>query len=87
MTKDTIGDVYRRYSHNDSDSDAKQAEFKFLRHSLGYWEFPKKQDIKIVEARFVFHGPCTLSEISKRGYKFKEDIDALQRYKIIKSRK
>ena len=72
---------------DDSDSNASSAELDFLRYSRDYWEFPIKHDTEIVQAKFVFYGPYTRSETSKSGYKFKEDSDILQRYKIIKSRK
>ena len=35
----------------------------------------------------VKNGPCTPSETSKSSYKFKKNVDALQRYKNIKSKK
>ena len=35
----------------------------------------------------VKSGPCTSRETSKSSYKFREEHDALQRYKIIKSKK
>ena len=35
----------------------------------------------------VKNGPCTSRETSRSSYKFKDDSDTLQRYKIIKSEK
>ena len=42
---------------------------------------------KINVFSLFIYDPSTPSETSKSGYKFKEDSNALQRYKIIKSRK
>ena len=39
----------------------------------GCWEFSKIEDTKIVDAKYLFMGPCATSDITKKGYKFKED--------------
>ena len=48
---------------------AKEAELKFLHNTCGYWDFPKVDDIQVVETKYIFIGPCTPSEITKKGYK------------------
>ena len=65
---------------------ANRIEMKFLHYMCGCWEFPKIEDTKIVDANYVFMGPCTPSDITKKGYKFKEDDVALAKYKKIKMR-
>ena len=62
---------------------------KFLNYSCGYWDFPKKGDDEnnqIIEAKYIFMGPCTPAETTKNGYKFAEDEKAIQVYKTIKAR-
>ena len=71
------------FSH-DEDSMATSAEFKFLRYKCGYWEFPKVDDVKIIETEFIFMGPCTPTETTKQGYKFKDD-KAIEIYKSLKN--
>ena len=37
------------------------------------WKFPKKDDIGIVEKKFVFYGPVQATTFSKSGWKFGSD--------------
>ena len=69
------------------EGDLRDVEIKFVHYGEGgFWEFPKKDDQKLVHPKFVFYGPCKPSEIRKRlGYKFKEDEAALRLYKRINS--
>ena len=61
-------------------------EIKFLKNTCdNYWEFPKSDDTKIIDIDYVFIGPCTPTEIKKNGYRFKEDEEALEKYKIFKT--
>ena len=72
----------------DVDSIAEKVEMKFLHYMCLHscWEFPKVDDTKIVDAKYVFMGPCIPSDITKKGYKFQEDDAALVKYKAIKKR-
>ena len=62
-----------------------EAELKFLHNTCGYWDFPKLDDTKVVDTKYIFIGPCTPSKITKQGYIFKEDQDALEKYKLFKN--
>ena len=69
------------------DEKAAQAEFKFLHYSCGYWDFPKTGDDvdpKTIDVEYVFMGPCTPAEIKQNGYKFLEDVQAIQIHKTLK---
>ena len=55
-------------------------------YKCGYWEFPKIDDIKIIDKDFIFMGPCTPSEITKKGYQFKNDEKAHEIYKAFKNK-
>ena len=35
-----------------------RAEFSFLPYTCGFWDFPKKRDQKVIDAKFVLCGPC-----------------------------
>lgn len=69
---------------DDVDDSAKSVEMKFLHYTCGSWVFPKVDDTKIVNVKYVFMGPCTATDITKKGYKFSEDDMALAKYKGIK---
>ena len=62
-----------------------EVSIKFLHYGVGgYWDFPTKDDLKIINSEYVFFGPCKPCEIKKhQGYKFHEDSDAFQIYKQI----
>ena len=52
----------------------------------GYWNFPKLDDVKLVDAKFVFCGPVAPSSATKKGYTFtNDDKAAIQVYKTLKS--
>ena len=74
-------------AHAHKHVDAKHVEIKILKYSCGYWDFPKNDDIKIIEFKYVFVGPCMPSQTSKMGYTFNECTEAIRKYKMIKSRK
>ena len=38
----------------DVDKPASSEEFNFLHYSFGYWDFPKKADVKITDVKYVF---------------------------------
>ena len=63
---------------------ATSAEIKFLHYSCGYWDFPKGDYIKIVETKYIFMGPCTPMETTKKGYKFKEEAKSVKKYRHFK---
>ena len=46
-----------------------------------FWDFPKKENLKIVDAKFGLCGPCVPTVTSKKGYKFKEDEVAIDIFK------
>ena len=71
---------------DDVDTVASRVEMKFLHYMCGCWKFPKIEDTKIVDAKYVFMDPCTPSDITKKGYKSKEEDVALVKYKAIKMR-
>ena len=49
---------------------------EFLHYTCGHWEFPKKNDINIVDAKYIFYRPWTPCETMKQGCLFKEDDKA-----------
>ena len=63
---------------------ANRVEMKCLHYMGGCWKFPKMEDTKIVEVKYVFMGPSTPSDMTNNGYKFEEDDVALAKYKTIK---
>ena len=76
---------YLQVFAEDANVNTSEVEMKFLHYACGYWEFPKKKDIIIVDAKYIFYGPCTPCETTKHGYRFKEDEETFQRYKTINS--
>ena len=75
------------FSSDKDESEANQVEVKFLHYSCGYWDFPKTGDDmkpKVIDAEFVFMGPCTPAETKSNGYKFAEDQKAVQVYNAMK---
>ena len=68
----------------DTNVKASEVEMEILHYTCGYWEFPRKNDINIVDAKYIFYGPYTTCETTERGYLFQEDDKAFQRYKTIK---
>ena len=74
---------------NDENDAVTQVEVKFLHYSCGFWDFPKSgEDVKpkVIDAQYVFLGPCTPAECKSNGYRFKEDEKAIQLYKKMKSK-
>ena len=71
---------------DDADDDVKEAQFSFLRfRGDGLWDFPKKLDIDIVNAKYIFYGPCSpTATIAGQGYKIAYDAAALNCYKSMK---
>ncbi len=66
-----------------------EVEIKFLHYSCGFWDFPKSgEDVKakIIDADYVFMGPCTPAETRSNGYKFKEDQESIKLFKVMKSK-
>ena len=61
---------------HDKEKPVDQVEIRFLRYKCsGEWEYPIKEDIKIVDAKYVFFGP-----------EFAEDSEALKLFKIIQKK-
>ena len=71
---------------DDVDTVANRVEMKFLHYMCGCWKFPKIEDTKIVDGKYMFMGPYTPSDITKKRYKFKKDNVASAKYKVIKMR-
>ena len=70
---------------DDSDEATTKVEIKFLTYTCGYWDFPKNvANIEMIDAKFVFLGPCKPAETMLSGYKFNEDSLAMKMYKRIK---
>ena len=75
---------FKVFSH-DEESVVTSVEITFLRNTCDrYWEFPKKDDTKIIDTSYLFIGPCTPSETKKNGYRFQEDEGAFEKYKVFK---
>ena len=71
----------------DKDQQADSVEIKFLRYKCsGEWEYPKNDDIKIIDAKYVFFGPVTPTLTKKNVYSFEEDNEASRLFKIIKKK-
>ena len=59
---------------DDEDTAVNKAEFKFLHYVTdGHWKFPKKDNVEIVDPKFVFYDPVQATSISKAGYHFEDD--------------
>ena len=71
---------------DDVDTIANRVEMKFFHFMCSCLEFPKIKDTKIVDAKYVFMGPCTPFDITKKRCKFKENDVASVKYKPIKMR-
>ena len=67
----------------DANSVVTRAEFRFLEYQCGFWDFPKKDDINIIDMKCVFYGPCLPLEATKNGNRFEED-EAVMKYNKIK---
>ena len=72
---------------DDEDTAVNKAEFKYLHYVPdGHWKFHKKDDVEIVDPKFVFYGPVQATSISKAGYHFgDDDIQASNVYRNIKT--
>ena len=72
---------------DDEDTAENKAEFKYLCYVPdGRWKFHKKDDVEIVDPKFVFYGPVQATSISKAGYHFgDDDIQASNVYRNIKT--
>ena len=72
---------------DDENTAVNKAEFKFLRHVIDrHWKFPEKDDVEIVDPKFVFYGPVQATSISKAGYHFgDDDIQASNVYRNTKT--
>ena len=58
----------------DVDDNACSVEMTFLSYKMdGLWEFPRKADLEIIDAKFIFYGPVTPTSTSSKGYRFDED--------------
>ena len=69
----------------DANFNTSEVEMEFIHYTCGYWEFAKKKDINIFDAKYIFYRSCTPCETTKHGYRFKEDDEAFQRYKTRKA--
>ena len=67
------------------DDEGKKASFKFVHYgSGGYWNFPKEEDIKTIDVKYVFYGPCEPVEVTRQcKYRFEFDSTAHHIYKCI----
>ena len=53
----------------DPDDPVNSIEFTFLhRKHDGFWDWPRKPDMKQVSSKFVFYGPCLPSAPTKKGF-------------------
>ena len=69
----------------DADADAHEVNISFLEYKgNGFWDFPEKRKELQVEVRFLFFGPVTPVEVSRRGYRFKEDEECAGIYNVMK---
>ena len=67
-------------------ADVSAVELEFLEYkSNGIWDYPKKHDKEIIQAKYLFYGPVVPSKIVHgKGYKFQEDTTAGEYYKQLK---
>lgn len=60
-------------------------EIKFLHCTNDrFWDFPKSEDVKITDVKFVILGPVVPASTTKKGYTFSEGNTALVIYKKIR---
>ena len=53
-------------------------EIQFLHYvNGGFWDFPKSEDVKIIDVKFIILGPVLPASTTKKGYTFSEDSTAL----------
>ena len=76
--------MFKVFSH-DENTIATFAEFKFLHYKCDFWEFPKQDDIQIIDLKFIYLGPCIPAETCKKCYRFSEDNKALEMFKAFKN--
>lgn len=60
--------VFKVFS-DDVDTLATSSEFKLLQYSCGFWEFPRIDEIRIIETKYIFYSPCRPQDTTKNGYK------------------
>ena len=69
----------------DPDDPVNSIEFTFLhRKHDGFWDWPRKPDMKQVSSKFVFYGPCLPSAPTKKGFQFPDEEAASKQYKLYK---
>ena len=70
----------------DANEDVEMVEMTFLQYKIDQiWDYPKKADIGMIPTKYLFLGPVTPTDIIQgQGYKFVQDIKAMDRYKEIK---
>ena len=79
--------VFTQVFAKDKDEPFDSVEMKFLRYKCsGEWEYPKTDDIKMIDAKYVFFGPVTPTFTRKSVYSFAEDNEASRLFKIIQKK-
>ena len=48
--------LYFKVFSDDIDTMATSSEFKLLYYSCGYWEFPKNDEIRIIDTKYILFG-------------------------------
>ena len=70
----------------DVDEPANMVEMKFLHYKFNkLWDYPRKEDKQMIEAKYIFLGPVIPIYTGKDGYKFDEDEQSLSIYKQIRN--
>ena len=52
----------------DADSLVTRIKFRFLEYQFGFGDFPKKNQINIIDVKYAFYGPCMPQKATKNGY-------------------
>ena len=81
------GKVTKAFSF-DTDDDVEDVELTFLRYrGDGYFDFPKKPDVEIVNSKYLFRGPCKPNNVVKgKGFTFGDDeLKAQEQFKQMRS--
>lgn len=71
---------------DDPDSLVNEVDFSFMhpKRQNDLWDFPKKADEKRVQSKFIFFGPTIPSAPTKQGFRFPEEDEAREQYKVFK---
>ena len=70
----------------DRESKVDELEITFLHPQISpFWDWPKNQDVKLVQSRFIFFGPCMPAGPTKKGFTFADEEEVMKLYRLLKN--